>query len=485
MRLLFKYFLPLFIICGALLAGCGSSAPSIKPFKMDIQQGNVVTSKMLLQLKPGMTKSQVRFIMGTPLIVDSFHKDRWDYFYQMRQAGKIVEQRRVILDFEKELLTKVRGDVVPQGAAGAAVDEAAVASAPITVEPKPKETSMLDKLKFWKKDEKVIAKPEVKPELMTPTVPVEAAAAALPAAVTAVAEEVSPEMVKPEVAASAAVEKSASEKSASEKSWVDKLKFWKKDEQQVAKSLEADAPLVASPTAAAAETTDTAAKVDMSDEATAKSASDKSLLDKLKFWKKDAPVAAVEKEMPSATAPEAASVLAVPIELPSDAATTTAIPKEDAVNAEPLKTEPLRTEPYEATQKPSITGKDSMKPIQSPSQKMLPGKPELLKPMPEKPAVPSSVFNKPPLEKPAPVDSQLSRPLKPLPLSAKKGEQLIFRMDKTLDLERGLAVKPEAMPEPAATTPDAATKPIKAEAQPLPVEAAPSFFDKMLEKIGF
>ncbi|HSF70943.1 MAG TPA: outer membrane protein assembly factor BamE, partial [Methylotenera sp.] len=79
---------------------------------MDIQQGNVVTSKMLLQLRPGMTKSQVKFIMGSPLIVDSFHKDRWDYFYQLRQAGKIVEQRRVILDFEKDLLSKVRGDVV-------------------------------------------------------------------------------------------------------------------------------------------------------------------------------------------------------------------------------------------------------------------------------------------------------------------------------------------------------------------------------------
>jgi outer membrane protein assembly factor BamE len=193
-------------------------------------------------------------------------------------------------------------------------------------------------------------------------------------------------------------------------------------------------------------------------------------------------------EMPSA--PEAASVLAVPIELPSDDAATTAMPKEGVVIVEPLKTEPLksesiRTEPFEAVKKPSITGKDSMKPLQSPSQKMLPGKPELLKPMPEKPAVPSSVFNKPQPEKPAPVDSQLSRPLKPLPLSAKKGEQQIFRMDKTLDLERGMAVKPEAMPEPAAATPDAVTKPAKATAEPLPVETEPSFFDKMLEKIGF
>ena len=106
-----------------LLTGCGAKVPVIKPFKMDIQQGNVVTSKMLLQLKPGMTKSQVKFIMGTPLIVDSFHTNRWDYFYQMRQAGKIKEQRRVILEFDKDLLTRVRGDVVPEGTAGADTGE--------------------------------------------------------------------------------------------------------------------------------------------------------------------------------------------------------------------------------------------------------------------------------------------------------------------------------------------------------------------------
>lgn len=149
------------LACSVFLTGCGSSVPIVKPFKMDIQQGNVVTSKMLLQLKPGMTKSQVKFIMGTPLIVDSFHSNRWDYFYQMRQAGKIKEQRRVILDFENELLTRVRGDVVPEGTAGAASGtEAGAVTLPKSIEPKPKEEGLLDKLKFWKKDEK---KPEVKP----------------------------------------------------------------------------------------------------------------------------------------------------------------------------------------------------------------------------------------------------------------------------------------------------------------------------------
>ena len=161
-----RYFL---ILLFAFLAGCGSSIPTVKPFKMDIQQGNVVTSKMLLQLRPGMTKSQVKFIMGSPLIVDSFHKDRWDYFYQMRRAGKIVEQRRVILDFDKELLTKVRGDVVPEDTAGAATGNESAVAKTIIVEPKPKqEKSWADKLKFWKKDDpaKEADRPTAIPEKM-------------------------------------------------------------------------------------------------------------------------------------------------------------------------------------------------------------------------------------------------------------------------------------------------------------------------------
>jgi outer membrane protein assembly factor BamE len=165
-----SYFLKLcfavLVVFSALLTGCGASVPTIKPFKMDIQQGNVVTSKMLLQLKPGMTKSQVKFIMGTPLVVDSFHSNRWDYFYQMRQAGKIKEQRRVILEFDKDLLTRVRGDVVPEGTTGAEPGgESNKTNAPITVEPKPKEEGILDKLKFWKKDEKPT---EVKPAEIKP-----------------------------------------------------------------------------------------------------------------------------------------------------------------------------------------------------------------------------------------------------------------------------------------------------------------------------
>lgn len=145
----------LLILSVLLCASCGTALPTVKPYKLDVQQGNVVTSKMLLQLRPGMTKSQVRFIMGTPLIQDSFHGNRWDYVYQLREGGKIKEQRRVILDFENELLKSVRGDVIPAGSdKDKAADEAANKGTRV-VKPnaKPEDKSLMDKLKFWKKDE--------------------------------------------------------------------------------------------------------------------------------------------------------------------------------------------------------------------------------------------------------------------------------------------------------------------------------------------
>lgn len=92
------------------LAGC-----SVSPYKIDIQQGNMVTQEMVAKLKPGMTKAQVRFVMGTPLITDAFHVDRWDYVYRYQKAGTLIEERRVALFFEGETLKRVSGDVVAAG----------------------------------------------------------------------------------------------------------------------------------------------------------------------------------------------------------------------------------------------------------------------------------------------------------------------------------------------------------------------------------
>jgi outer membrane protein assembly factor BamE len=152
-----RRFLILFVL---LCTSCGTAIPTIKPYKLDVQQGNAVTSKMLLQLRPGMTKSQVRFIMGTPLIQDSFHGNRWDYVYQMRESGKVTEQRRVILDFENELLKTVRGDVVASGVDKNKATEPASDSGIRVINPsaKPAEKGILNKLKFWEKDDATLAK---------------------------------------------------------------------------------------------------------------------------------------------------------------------------------------------------------------------------------------------------------------------------------------------------------------------------------------
>ena len=150
------------LVLSLLVTACSPSLPSIKPYKMPIQQGNLVTSKMMMQLKPGMTKTQVRFVMGTPLITDSFHKDQWDYFYQMEKDGAIIEKRRVILMFEKDLLAKVKGDVIPANA-NANKNEDRQEIVPIknnepNQNPAQKEKSMLDRLKFWVDDDKPIEK---------------------------------------------------------------------------------------------------------------------------------------------------------------------------------------------------------------------------------------------------------------------------------------------------------------------------------------
>jgi len=177
------------LLLALLCAACSTntaSLPTIRPYHMDIQQGNVVTNKMMLQLKPGMTKSQVRFVMGTPLISDSFHADRWDYFYSMKKDGHLIEQRRVILDFESDKLKRVRGDVIPAGSAGdAASEQDKKAAAPKSIwENKPaapkEDKGWLDKLKFWGDDKKPEVKlapmPEPKPEVTLPPQPASAAA---------------------------------------------------------------------------------------------------------------------------------------------------------------------------------------------------------------------------------------------------------------------------------------------------------------------
>ena len=81
-------------------------------YKIDIQQGNVIEQEMLNKLKPGMDKNQVKFIMGTPVIIDPFHNDRWEYVFSMQKAGGVREQRHITLHFdEDEKLSHLSGDI--------------------------------------------------------------------------------------------------------------------------------------------------------------------------------------------------------------------------------------------------------------------------------------------------------------------------------------------------------------------------------------
>ncbi|UJP05864.1 MAG: outer membrane protein assembly factor BamE [Nitrosomonas sp.] len=89
----------------ALLIVTGCSVPGL--YRIDVQQGNVVTEEMLEKLKPGMTRSQVLFVMGSPLMVDAFRDNRWDYVYLFRERGDLVEQKRMTLFFDGDYLVNI------------------------------------------------------------------------------------------------------------------------------------------------------------------------------------------------------------------------------------------------------------------------------------------------------------------------------------------------------------------------------------------
>ena len=79
-------------------------------YRPDVQQGNVIEQREINRLVIGMSKNQVRFTMGTPMLIDVFHQDRWDYFYTMKRNRKPFEQEQVILLFEDDRLIAIEGD---------------------------------------------------------------------------------------------------------------------------------------------------------------------------------------------------------------------------------------------------------------------------------------------------------------------------------------------------------------------------------------
>lgn len=92
-----------------LLTGCSW----LNVYTLDIHQGNIVTQEMVDQLKPGMTQRQVAFILGTPLLTDPFHDQRWDYIYSNEPDGQERVQRNLTVLFEQGELVGLQGDLRP------------------------------------------------------------------------------------------------------------------------------------------------------------------------------------------------------------------------------------------------------------------------------------------------------------------------------------------------------------------------------------
>ena len=101
-----------------LLGACSLLPGFMQPYRIDIQQGNFVSQEAVSQLKPGMTKDQVRAALGTPLLVDIFHADRWDYVYMLDRRGQPRQQRHLSVFFEEGRLARLGGDVVATPADG-------------------------------------------------------------------------------------------------------------------------------------------------------------------------------------------------------------------------------------------------------------------------------------------------------------------------------------------------------------------------------
>jgi outer membrane protein assembly factor BamE len=90
---------------------------SLGVYKIDINQGNYITQDMVDRLKVGQTRQQVRLALGTPLVQSAFHESRWDYVYQFRQRGRVVESRQFAVFFVDDKLARWEGDEMPKSVA--------------------------------------------------------------------------------------------------------------------------------------------------------------------------------------------------------------------------------------------------------------------------------------------------------------------------------------------------------------------------------
>lgn len=92
------------------ISGCSS----FYPYKMEIRQGNYITPEMRKKIKVGMSRQQVSSVLGSPLVNDVFHANRWDYIYRLEEKGKLVEQQRLTLFFEGDFVKRIEDNLAAE-----------------------------------------------------------------------------------------------------------------------------------------------------------------------------------------------------------------------------------------------------------------------------------------------------------------------------------------------------------------------------------
>lgn len=102
--------------CGSVDGASNRLVNVITPYKIDIVQGNFVSREQAAALKEGMSRTQVRDILGTPLLTSIFHADRWDYVFTFKRQGVASQARRVTVFFKDDVLAKIEADALPSEA---------------------------------------------------------------------------------------------------------------------------------------------------------------------------------------------------------------------------------------------------------------------------------------------------------------------------------------------------------------------------------
>ncbi len=114
---------PRFYLCAvlgslSLLGACAGQRTDaflgiVTPYRVEVVQGNVITREQVEQVRVGMTRAEVRDVLGSPMVADIFHEDRWDYVFTIRRAGAAPQQRNVVVRFQGERMARIDAPELP------------------------------------------------------------------------------------------------------------------------------------------------------------------------------------------------------------------------------------------------------------------------------------------------------------------------------------------------------------------------------------